>query len=177
MLAKHVQSSHSPVNWFRHHLHGNVSAMRHLYFQDHFPVSRACPFLLRMGRRCLSGVLMTGLAALIHHGALAANRGGQSGLSESGVASFYGPRHNGRRTAWGGRFDQNAMTGAHPWLPFGTRVRVTAAETGRTVVVVITDRMPARRRIIDLSMGAARQLGILREGVARVSLTALTERP
>ncbi len=114
---------------------------------------------------------MTGLAALIHHGALAANRGGQSELSERGVASFYGPRHNGRRTAEGGRFDQNAMTGAHPWLPFGTRVRVTAAETGRTVVVVITDRMPARRRIIDLSMAAARQLGILRQGIARVSLS------
>jgi len=114
---------------------------------------------------------MTGLATFVSHGAHAANRDGPSWLSQSGVASFYGPRHNGRRTAWGGRFDQNAMTGAHPWLPFGTRVRVTAAATGRSVVVVITDRMPARRRVIDLSMGAARQLGILRQGVARVSLS------
>ena len=114
---------------------------------------------------------MTGLATLVQHGAHAAGNASGSWLSENGVASFYGPRHNGRRTAEGGRFNQNAMTGAHPWLPFGTRVRVTAAATGRSVVVVITDRMPARRRVIDLSMGAARQLGILRQGVARVSLS------
>ncbi len=115
--------------------------------------------------------MLTGLATLPHHAAQAANRGGESWLSESGVASFYGTRHNGRRTAEGGRFDQNAMTGAHHWLPFGTRVRVTALQTGRSVVVTITDRMGARRRIIDLSKGAARQLGIMGQGVALVSLS------
>ncbi len=129
------------------------------------------PFLRRWGRRCLPGLLMTGLVTGVHQDASASNRGGESWLPESGVASFYGRRHDGRRTAAGGRFDQNAMTGAHPWLPFGTRVKVTAAATGRSVIVTINDRMAAPRRIIDLSMGAARLLGILHQGTARVSLS------
>lgn len=92
-------------------------------------------------------------------------------LLDSGIASYYGKAHHGRLTASGARFDMEAMTAAHPWLPFGTRVRVTAAETGRSVVVTITDRIPSRTRILDLSLGAARQLGILRQGLARVVLT------
>jgi len=90
---------------------------------------------------------------------------------ESGTASYYGKAHNGRRTASGERFDMEAMTAAHPWLPFGTKVRVTIQGTTRSVVVTITDRLPSRRRIIDLSQGAARELGILRQGVAEVTLT------
>jgi rare lipoprotein A len=145
--------------------------MRDQCFRDHFPIYGISVLVARMRRRCLPGLLMTGLAMLGQHGAQAANRGGESWLSERGIASFYGSRHNGRRTAQGGRFDQEAMTGAHHWLPFGTRVRVTALETGRSIVVTITDRMGARRRIIDLSKGAARSLGILGQGVALVSLS------
>jgi rare lipoprotein A len=89
---------------------------------------------------------------------------------EAGVASYYGQAHHGRRTASGVRFDQNAMTAAHPWLPFGTRVRVTHRASGRSVVVVITDRLYSHRRIVDLSVGAARELGMIREGVAQVVL-------
>lgn len=90
---------------------------------------------------------------------------------QNGVASYYGKAHHGKRTASGARFDQNAMTAAHPWLPFGTRIRVTHAATGRSVVVVINDRLPSKRRVLDLSLGAAQALGIIRQGVATVEIT------
>lgn len=113
---------------------------------------------------------MTGILTLAHHAAHAGDIRDASFRAYEGIASYYGPRHNGHRTASGGRFDQNQMTGAHAWLPFGTRVLVTAIGTGRSVVVTITDRMAARRRVIDLSAGAARRLGILGQGIALVSL-------
>ena len=91
--------------------------------------------------------------------------------SEKGEASFYGKAHQGKRTASGSRFDDKEMTAAHPWLPFGTRVLVTVEGTGRAVIVTITDRLPSRRRIIDLSREAAAKLGIIRQGVALVTLT------
>jgi rare lipoprotein A len=94
-------------------------------------------------------------------------------INQIGYASYYGPRHHGHRTASGGIFDQEGMTAAHPWLPFGTKVQVTDRMTGRQVTVTITDRLGTRRRIIDLSLGAARELGILTRGVASVELTAL----
>ncbi len=90
---------------------------------------------------------------------------------DTGTASYYGKAHQGKRTASGTRFDMEQLTAAHPWLPFGTRVRVTVAETGRSVVVIITDRIPSRTRILDLSVAAARQLGMLRQGLAQVVLT------
>jgi rare lipoprotein A (peptidoglycan hydrolase) len=92
-----------------------------------------------------------------------------SGWSQTGTASFYAKFWHGRRTASGERFDNNELTAAHPWLPFGTRVRVMA-ETGQEVVVTITDRMFSRRRIIDLSQAAARALGMIRAGTAEVTL-------
>ncbi len=88
---------------------------------------------------------------------------------EVGVASYYGRAHDGRRTASGEIFDMNEMTAAHRSLPFGTRVRVTNLANGRQAVVRINDRGPFRRgRIIDLSYAAARKLGLVRRGVARV---------
>ena len=91
-------------------------------------------------------------------------------IGESGTASYYGPAYNGRRSASGIRFDQMALTAAHPWLPFGTKVRVVLAGTDRSVIVTITDRLYSTRRVVDLSVGAARQLGIIQRGVAQVSL-------
>jgi rare lipoprotein A len=91
-------------------------------------------------------------------------------VGESGTASYYGPAYNGRRSASGIRFDQMALTAAHPWLPFGTKVRVVLAGTDRSVIVTITDRLYSSRRVVDLSVGAARQLGIIQRGVAQVSL-------
>jgi rare lipoprotein A len=91
-------------------------------------------------------------------------------VGESGTASYYASRYNGRQSASGGRYDQMALTAAHPWLPFGTKVKVTLAGTGRTVIVTITDRLYSSKRIVDLSVAAARQLGIISRGLATVTL-------
>jgi len=91
-------------------------------------------------------------------------------VGESGYASYYGRAHQGRRTAFGARFDQENLTAAHPWLPFGSQVRVTLTGTERSVVVTITDRLYSNRRVIDLSLAAARSLGMVAQGVAKVSL-------
>lgn len=89
----------------------------------------------------------------------------------TGVASYYGRRFHGRRTANGERFDMAAMTAAHKTLPFGTKVRVTNPRNGRSVIVRINDRGPyARGRTIDLSRAAAEEIGIIRSGHGRVEL-------
>ena len=89
-----------------------------------------------------------------------------SGRSFSGMASFYG-NESGSKTASGQRFNQNAMTAAHRSLPFGTKVRVTHGD--RSVVVTINDRGPfIRGRVLDLSTGAARAIGLTSAGVGRV---------
>ena len=85
----------------------------------------------------------------------------------SGMASFYGSE-SGSRTASGQRFNQNAMTCAHRSLPFGTKLRVTHG--GQSVVVTVNDRGPfIRGRVLDLSTGAARAIGLTRAGVGRVT--------
>ncbi|MBB3035258.1 septal ring lytic transglycosylase RlpA family protein [Alteriqipengyuania lutimaris] len=89
----------------------------------------------------------------------------------SGVASYYGAKFNGRRTASGERFDMNALTAAHKTLPFGTKVRVTNPNTGKSVVVRINDRGPyAHGREIDLSRRAATELGLIQRGHGTVEL-------
>ncbi len=86
-----------------------------------------------------------------------------------GFASYYGHRFQGRRTASGERYDVARLTCAHRTAPFGSRLRVTDVETGRSVVVRVNDRGPfARGRIVDLSLAAARSLGIVKRGLARV---------
>ena len=88
-----------------------------------------------------------------------------AGHSFTGVASFYG-NESGRQTASGQRFNENAMTCAHRSLPFGTKLRVSHG--GRSVVVTVNDRGPfVRGRVLDLSTGAARALGIA--GVGQVT--------
>jgi rare lipoprotein A len=89
-----------------------------------------------------------------------------------GIASWYGgSRWQGRLTAAGVRYDDRQLTAAHASLPMGSRVRVTVAETGRSIVVTINDRPGTRKRIIDLSRAAAQELGILSRGIARVTLS------
>jgi rare lipoprotein A len=89
------------------------------------------------------------------------------GGSFAGVASFYG-NESGSKTASGQRFDQNAMTAAHRSLPFGTKLRVT--HKGRSVVVTINDRGPfIKGRVLDLSTGAARAVGLTSSGVGHVT--------
>jgi rare lipoprotein A len=99
------------------------------------------------------------------------------GTSAVGTASWYGPGFHGRRTANGERFDQEALTAAHRKWAFGTRVRVTLASTGRSVVVTINDRIPRKDRIIDLSKGAARTVGLIGPGIGKVRLEVVEEAP
>jgi rare lipoprotein A len=125
-------------------------------------------------RFMISGVLLAGACLAGAHGARAGQPASQQDAvwpGETGIASYYGSRHQGRRTASGRLFDMRSLTAAHPWLPFGTKVRVTVIATGLSVVVTITDRLPSRRRAIDLSLSAAHLLGIVTEGLAQVSLT------
>lgn len=90
---------------------------------------------------------------------------------QRGQASWYGPGFHGRRTANGERFNQNAMTAAHRTLPFGTQVRVTNLNNGRSAIVRINDRGPfIGGRVIDLSRGAASAIGMLGSGVAPVQV-------
>ncbi len=95
-------------------------------------------------------------------------------VDQQGVASFYSDRFQGATTASGEAFDQQALTAAHPSLPFGSKVLVTRPDTGQEVEVLINDRGPfVKGRIIDLSKRAARQLGIVRRGTAPVLLTVV----
>ena len=115
-----------------------------------------------------------------HHAAHHTGNGGQpwrdataaiapssgSGRTFSGMASFYGDE-SGSKTASGQRFNQNAMTAAHRTLPFGTKLRVTHG--GQSVIVTINDRGPfVRGRVLDLSTGAARAIGLTGAGVGQV---------
>ena len=95
----------------------------------------------------------------------------------SGRASWYGPGFDGRRTANGEIYNSNGLTAAHRTLAFGTRVRVTNMNNGRSVVVRINDRGPfTKGRIIDVSAGAARRLNMISSGVAPVKLEILGRR-
>ncbi|MEA5572013.1 septal ring lytic transglycosylase RlpA family protein [Calothrix sp. UHCC 0171] len=92
----------------------------------------------------------------------------------NGIASFYGYDGSGNKTATGERFNPEGMTAAHRHLPFGTRVRVTNIRNGRSVIVRINDRGPfIRGRIIDLSYGAARVIGMIGRGLAPVKVEVL----
>jgi rare lipoprotein A len=88
-----------------------------------------------------------------------------------GEASYYGNELAGNRTASGERFNPNGLTAAHRTLPLGTRLRVTNVANGRSVIVRVNDRGPfVRSRLIDVSLGAAREIQMLRSGKAQVRL-------
>jgi rare lipoprotein A len=94
-------------------------------------------------------------------------------FTEEGVASWYGPSHQGRETANGERFDEHALTAAHRRLPFNTVIRVTNLANGRMVRVRVNDRGPyVKGRILDLSAAAATALGMRKDGVTRVRIDA-----
>jgi rare lipoprotein A len=88
-----------------------------------------------------------------------------------GTASYYGRELAGNRTASGERFDPHGFTAAHRTLPLGTRLRVTNVANGRSVIVRVNDRGPfVGRRLIDVSLGAAREIQMVRSGTAQVRL-------
>jgi len=92
-------------------------------------------------------------------------------FQQNGIASWYGHQFNGRKTANGERFDMNAMTAAHRSLPLSCFIRVTNKENGKSVIVRVNDRGPyAGNRILDLSYGAAKQLGIVNQGMGNVTI-------
>lgn len=92
----------------------------------------------------------------------------------AGPASWYGGKFHGRLTANGERFDKWGLTAAHRTLPFGTKVRVTNERNGRSVVVRINDRGPFHgNRVIDLSRGAAEEVGLVNSGTAPVKIEVL----
>jgi rare lipoprotein A len=96
------------------------------------------------------------------------------GYSKEGVASWYGRRFHGKKTASGERYDMYAMTAAHPTLPIPSYARVTALNTGKSVVVRINDRGPFHsKRIIDLSYAAAHKLGYIRHVSTRVRVESI----
>ncbi len=96
--------------------------------------------------------------------------GGREPVQE-GVASWYGAYHQGKKTASGQPFDKEDLTAAHRTLKFGTCVRVRNVGNGREVQVRVNDRGPyAKNRVIDVSEAAARELGMIEKGIARVQL-------
>ncbi|AMA47060.1 septal ring lytic transglycosylase RlpA family protein [Pseudomonas monteilii] len=98
------------------------------------------------------------------------------GYDQTGKASWYGARHQGKRTASGEPFNARGLSAAHRSLAFGSRVRVTNLSNQRSVVVRINDRGPHQRgRLIDLSRAAAAQIGMLRSGTARVRVQGLRD--
>jgi len=91
-----------------------------------------------------------------------------------GSASWYGSRHQGHATASGEAYDMNKLTAAHRTMPFGTRLRVTNIENGRSVVVRVNDRGPwVSDRVLDVSLAAAKALGMVGDGVAKVEVVVL----
>ena len=93
---------------------------------------------------------------------------------ERGLASYYGRAFAGRKTASGELFDPSQMTMAHRTLPFGTRVRVTNLENGRSVDVIVNDRGPfVAGRIVDLSTAAAKKLDMIADGIVEAEVVVL----
>ena len=92
-------------------------------------------------------------------------------FSQTGVASWYGRQFHGRKTASGETFDMNGLTAAHRSLPLNCYIRVTNKVNGKSVVVKVNDRGPFHgNRVLDLSYGAAKQLGVTSAGTAKVSI-------
>lgn len=111
--------------------------------------------------------LVTGLGAVLCSLII----GTQDAEAKIGTASYYGSKFHGKRTASGKRFNMHGLTAAHRTLPFGTRIKVTNLRNQKSVVVTITDRGPfAHGRILDLSFEAARRIGMIKTGTAKVRI-------
>jgi rare lipoprotein A len=96
--------------------------------------------------------------------------------TQSGKASYYSKSFSGRKTASGERLHTDSLTCAHRNYPFGTRLRVTNVLNGQQVIVRVNDRGPFRKgRIIDLSWGAAKAIGMIAQGIASVTVEKLDE--
>jgi len=122
-------------------------------------------------------LVTVGCATTTRRPAAPDSAGPEPGTRIDGLASWYGQPHQGRATASGEAFDMNKLTAAHRTLPFGTRLRVTNVDNGKSVVVRVNDRGPhVPGRVLDLSFRAAQALGITDAGVARVEVVVLRGR-
>lgn len=93
-----------------------------------------------------------------------------------GMASYYSDHHHGRKTASGEIFNMHALTAAHRTYPLGTKLKVTNVKNGKSVQVKVNDRGPyAKGRILDLSKGAAKQIGMIDSGIALVRIERLSK--
>ena len=130
--------------------------------------------LLIPARRWLRGIGWGAMVVMVVLGAACATIPSSSRGVMQGTASWYGKPFHGRLTANGERYDMYQLTAAHRTLSFGTRLRVTSLENGRSVIIRINDRGPfVRGRIIDLSLAAAKKIGMVQNGTARVKLERL----
>ena len=127
----------------------------------------------------IAALLMTGLTGTLGAPAVAQDTGAgaataRAGQVEQGRIAWYGRKFAGRKTASGERFDPEAMTMAHPSLPFGTRVRVTNLANDKSVTLRVNDRGPTTPgRIADVSAAAARELDMIKAGVVEARLEVL----
>jgi rare lipoprotein A len=128
--------------------------------------------LLRQARRPVASAALYGrLVAVGLLPLLGSCAGSRSTFTQTGQASYYADKFEGRKTASGTIYWAGKRTAAHNTLPFGTVVRVTNPRNHRSIKVTVTDRGPhAKGRIIDLSKKAARKIGIINAGVAPVKL-------
>lgn len=94
--------------------------------------------------------------------------------TEVGIASYYAEPFHGRKTANGEIYDMHGLTAAHPSFPLGTIARVTNLKNGKSVLLKINDRMPRHpQRIVDLSLGVAKKLDMVKDGLAKVRIDIL----
>jgi rare lipoprotein A len=131
--------------------------------------------IMHLTKRTL--VFLTLLASLL--ALLATSCGGsKSAFTQSGQGSYYADKFAGKRTASGTPYRPGKLTAAHNTLPFGTKIKVTNAKTGRSVKVTVNDRGPhVKGRIVDLSKKAAKKIGLTEAGVAPVQLKVVKAVP
>ncbi len=104
-----------------------------------------------------------------------ANAKSTVGSTYTGSASFYGSRHHGNKTASGERFNMYGLTAAHRSLPLGCTIRVTNKDNGKSVILKVNDRGPFHgNRVLDVSQGAAKQLGFIKQGLAKINIEVLS---
>jgi len=127
--------------------------------------------LIRIALVCFLALYIAGCAGTPRYSSSLEGERGAGRFQSTGMASFYAREFQGKKTASGERFNASDLTAAHRTLPFGTRVRVTNAANGLSVVVRINDRGPFKKsRIIDLSYAAAKRIGMVASGTARVRI-------
>ena len=98
--------------------------------------------------------------------------------TQQGIASYYHDSLHGLKTASGQRYNKNRLSAAHKTLPLGTQIKVTDTRTGRSIIVKVNDRGPfVKGRVLDLSREAAKELGIIKKGVAKVELKVVNTPP